>query len=160
MKTLKALFMVCALSILVTPALVNGENPNRISDDVAPSTRTDITLRGYFKDTARNRIRTFAVAPGTAAFTVQNHAYQLQQTEGRLTEAYYYPEGSAIPGDELTYAKNLREVHFLLYDTEGLSSWRYVYRQDYRDRNRDKAIFIDCSRDKKSDYCRDNHIID
>jgi hypothetical protein len=155
MKVSKILVVVCALFGLAASLSAYGENPNSISDDVMPEARTDITLQGYFKDSARNRIWTFAYAPGTEVFTIKNHAHQLLKTEGRVSEVYYYPAGSVIPGDELTYARNLRGAHFLLYDTDGPSSWHYAYRLDEKNRE----TFVDCETDKISDYCRDNNVI-
>ena len=153
MKMFKKFLVVGLVSLLIAPLNSYGENPNHISDDVMPSNRVDIQLRGYFKEN-RNRIRTFSYEPGTEMFTIWNHAKQLQKTDVRITEAYYYPAGSRIPGNELTYSKNLRDVHFLFFDTEGLSPWRYVYRKEgYQEE------FIDCAHDKQSKLCRDNYVI-
>ena len=154
MKMFKKLLITGLVSLTVAPLGAYEGHPNHIGDDVMPSNRIDIQLRGYFKDGNRNRIRTFSYEPGTEMFTIWNHAKQLQKTDVSVTEAYYYPADSRIPGNELTYSRNLRDTHFLLFGTEGLSSWRYVYRKEGN-----KEEFIDCGHNKRSLLCRDNHVI-
>ena len=68
---------------------------------------SDIIQEGYFKDSAKNRIFTFSYKNGTKENDILSHAKKQTHTEPRLTGCYYFVEGSTIPRDGITLARNL-----------------------------------------------------
>lgn len=114
------------------------------------SVAADIRQVGYFKDGARNRIFSLAFAPNVGKATIRAHAEGLAFTQGQMMAAYYYPDGSKIPADGLTLAKSVLHATDVLYETRGLSRWRYAFMRDF-----DGAVrFVDCQAEPKNDLCR------
>jgi hypothetical protein len=107
---------------------------------------------GYFKDDANNRIHTIAFKPGATEQEINEHAEGLMHTQGQMLAAYYYSEGSVIPADGVTLAGSLDEANNVLYEVEGLSSWRYAFMRYFRG----NAEFVDCELSPDNPLCRKN----
>ena len=98
---------------------------------------------GYFKDEGKNRIFTIAYKSGTSEHEIRSHAESLMYTSGQMMAAYFYPEGSHIPADEVTLAGSLVKANEVLYETPGWSKWRYAYMRYFNG----KPEFVDCEQD-------------
>jgi hypothetical protein len=111
---------------------------------------TGIQRVGYFKDDSRNRIYTFSYTPVATSDAIGEHAATLPYTPGQMLAAYFYPEGSTIPADGVTLAKTLLQANDVLYETPGLSRWRYAFMRSFSG----EAKFVDCQDTPKDDLCR------
>jgi len=107
---------------------------------------------GYFKNNARNRIFTYSFKSGTTKQEVKEYARNLMNTPGRMTAAYFYPEGSLIPRDGVTLANSMDRVNYVLYDMPGLNKWRYAYMKYFTG----SSEFVDCQESPNHDLCRKN----
>jgi hypothetical protein len=107
-----------------------------------------ITNEGYFKDKDKDRINTYSFKKEVSEQQLKEHALKLMNTSGRMTAAYYYPEGSKIP-QNISLAKNVFNVNNIL-DNPRFSSWRYAYMNYYNG----KKEFVDCEKMPKNDLCR------
>jgi len=105
---------------------------------------------GYLKDGSRNRIFTFEYKKGTPISTIRSFAQNLINTQGQITAAYFYREGSRIPADGVTLAGSVFRANNVLYDMQGLSKWRYAYMEGFNG----SAQFVDCKKTPKNDLCR------
>ena len=106
---------------------------------------------GYFKDDLRNRIVTVTYKPGTSANEIRTYAESLMYTEGQMMAAYFYSEGGLVPADGVTLASTMTEVNDLLYETPGLSNWRYAYMRYFKI---GATEFVNCEHDLDNDLCR------
>lgn len=136
-------FGVILGAILLFGNLFGGGSASQSSD--APKFRQV----GYLKDGVNNRIFTFRIPVSASTNAVRGHAAQLPNTAGQMTAAYYYPEGSVIPADGVTLAGDILEANRVLYETPGLSPWRYAYMRSYNG----KVGFYDCEATPKGDLC-------
>ncbi|MDP6499623.1 MAG: hypothetical protein QF743_02825, partial [Candidatus Marinimicrobia bacterium] len=107
-----------------------------------------ITNEGYFKNKERDRINTYSFKKEVSEQQLKEHALKLMNTSGRITAAYYYPEGSKIP-QNISIAKNIYNVNDIL-DNPRFSSWRYAYMNYYIG----KKEFVDCQKMPKNGLCR------
>lgn len=105
---------------------------------------------GYLKDSAKNRVFTIAYTAGTTDQEVRSHAKRLMHTQGRMMAAYFYPEGSSIPADGVTLAGSVFKANDVLFETPGLSKWRYAYMRHFRG----TSEFVDCEKTPDSALCR------
>jgi hypothetical protein len=105
---------------------------------------------GYFQDAKYNRIFTYTFPSAATSDEIEHAAYALPYTRGQLLAAYFYPEGSRIPADGITLAANVFRANEVLYDTPGLSSWRYAFMIPLAG----LAEFVDCQATPKNDLCR------
>ena len=124
------------LAIFALPVLLVGCSD---SSSTAPSKQSSFRQVGYFKN-ASNRIFTIAYTEGTSESEIRAHAEGLMYTPGKMTAAYFYQEGSMIPADGVTLAQTVFEANEVLYDTPGLSSWRYAYMRSFKG----TTEFVDC----------------
>ncbi len=104
---------------------------------------------GYFKDRARNRIFTIAYKTDTPRSEIRAHAEKLMYTHGQLMASYFYPEGSLIPADGVTLARTIHKANEVLYETPGLSTWRYAFMRYLNG----TAEFVDCQENPGHDLC-------
>lgn len=118
--------------------------------DGAASSQSAFRQVGYLKDNAKNRIFTIAYKPGTTEQEVRNYAERLMHTQGQMMAAYFYPEGSVIPADGVTLAGSVFKANDILFETSGLSKWRYAYMRHFRG----TSEFVDCDKTPDSDLCR------
>jgi hypothetical protein len=114
------------------------------------SPQADFREVGYFKDNAKNRVFTIAYKPDTTEHEIRAYAEGLMYTSGQMTAAYFYPEGGLIPADGITLAGSVFEANDVLYESPGLSKWRYAYMKGFRG----TSEFVDCERDPDNDLCR------
>ena len=105
---------------------------------------------GYLKDNGKNRIFTIAYKPGTTEQEVRSHAERLMYTQGQVMAAYFYPEGSLIPADGVTLAGSMFKANDVLFETPGLSKWRYAYMRYLKG----TSEFVDCEKTADNDLCR------
>jgi hypothetical protein len=105
---------------------------------------------GYLKDKGQNRIFTFLFKKGVTEQEIKKHSKNLPNTSHRMTAAYYYMEGSAIPADGVTLAGTVFKANNVLYETPGLSKWQYAFMLGF------KGIpqFVNCIKDPRNDLCR------
>ena len=105
---------------------------------------------GYLKDKGKNRIFTLSFKSGVTEQEIRKHAQNLPNTSHRMTAAYYYIKGSAIPADGVTLAGTVLKANNMLYETPGLSKWQYAFMLGF------KGIpqFVNCIKDPKNDLCR------
>ena len=111
------------------------------STSTDPSERSSFERIGYLKHND-NRIFTIAYKAGTPESEIRAHAEGLPYTDRRVMAVYYYPEGSKIPADGITLAAGIFEANEVLYETPGLSPWRYAYMRSFSG----KTEFVDCQR--------------
>ena len=140
--------MFCFLIVLICFVL------GSVVDGSAADTGQQAKLRrvGYFKDSNRNRIYTISIKAGTTEKEVRSYAKRLTHTQGRIMAAYFYIEGGAIPGDDVTLAKNVFHVNEILYEQPGLSKWRYAFMRYLTG----KTEFVDCQQESENALCRIN----
>lgn len=105
---------------------------------------------GYFKDSNKNRIFTHSYKPGTTEQEIKAHAEKLMHTDWRMTVGYYYIEGSVIPADGITQARNIDHANAILYNMRGLSKWQYSYLISFKG----KRGFVNCQKDPSDGLCR------
>lgn len=103
----------------------------------------------YFKNDGSDRIFVFAIEPGVDANDARSHAEGLMNTSGRMTAAYYFDRGASLPRDGVTLARDLVAANAALYDTPGLSSWRFAYVKRGQD-----VLFADCRSRPTDSLCR------
>ena len=132
-------FLVLLLSVTVAAC-----------SDGSSSDQENFTEVGYLKDNAKNRILTISYKLGTSEDEIRAHAEGLMYTSGQMMAAYFYPEESIIPADGVTLAGSVSEANDVLYETPGLSKWRYAYMR-YFDGT---SEFVDCEQDPDNDLCR------
>ena len=118
--------------------------------DGTSSSQSAFRQVGYLKDNAKNRIFTIAYKPGTTEQEVRSHAERSMHTQGQMMAAYFYPEGSVIPADGVTLAGSVFKANDVLFETPGLSKWRYAYMRHFRG----TSEFVDCEKTPNSDLCR------
>lgn len=118
--------------------------------DGASNSQSAFRQVGYLKDSAKNRIFTIAYKAGTTEQEVRNHAERLMHTQGQMMSAYYYPEGSVIPADGVTLAGSVFKANDVLFETPGLSKWRYAYMRHFIG----TSEFVDCEKSPDNDLCR------
>ena len=106
--------------------------------------------KGYLKDAAKNRVFTVLMMRDVSKSEVLYFASRKPNTVGQLTAVYFYEPGSIMPVDGITFAKTVFEANSILYDTEGLSAWRYVFMK-YLNGN---EVLVDCVADSDNDLCR------
>lgn len=105
---------------------------------------------GYYKDSAMNRVQTFSFDSTVTEAEIRTHAERQTSAPGQLTAAYYYPSGSVIPADGITRATRLDQVNEVLYETPGLSRWRYAFMRPIIG----DVQFVDCEATPKDGLCR------
>lgn len=111
---------------------------------------TDFTDAGYLKDNAKNRLFTVRMHAKTTAEKAIEYANNKPHTPGRITAVYFYPPKSIVPADGVTFARSLIRANAVIYDTVGLSAWRYSY---VKHRN-GSSSFVDCEADRTNALCR------
>jgi hypothetical protein len=116
-----------------------------------PPPKTAISVAGYFKDQAQQRIYSQIYTPATSSTAIRAHANTLMHTKGSMTAAYYYPSNAqSVPRDALTLAKNIHAANHLMYEKPGLSQWHYAYMKD----RRGNITLVDCQTTPQHDLCR------
>lgn len=105
---------------------------------------------GYLKDAKKNRIYTVSYSPGTPESEIRAYAAKLMHSQGQLTAAYFYPEGSQIPADGITLAGSILKANEVLYETPGLSNWHFAYMRYFTG----NTEFVDCRDTPDHDLCR------
>jgi hypothetical protein len=105
---------------------------------------------GYLKDKGKNRIFTLSFKSGVTEQEIRKHAENLPNTSRRMTAAYYYIEGSAIPADGVTLAGTVFKANNMVYETPGLSKWQYAFMLGFKG----VPQFVNCIKDPKNDLCR------
>ena len=115
-------------------------------------TASEIRQVGYFKSDTQVRIFTFAYLPGLGKTEIRAFAEKLMHTSGRPTFAYFYQdvEDAVIPADGVTLAGSLDAANNILYETPGLSKWRYAYLKAPRG----NVSFVDCEETPEDGLCR------
>lgn len=141
-------FFAILLSVIVV-GCSNGPSDTPPSDGVSDNVSVFRQV-GYLKDNAKNRIFTIAYKPGTTEQEIQSHAEQLMNTQGQITAAYYYPEGSVIPADDVTLAGSVFKANNVLYDTPGFSKWHYAFMRHFKG----TSEFVNCEKSPDNDLCR------
>jgi hypothetical protein len=89
---------------------------------------------------------------GSTQKEIRSYAEQLTYTQGQVMAAYFYIEGSTIPADGVTLAKSIFQANNAIYESPGLSSWRYVFMRYLKG----TTDFVDCQKTSNSDLCRQN----
>jgi hypothetical protein len=112
----------------------------------------DSNLRqvGYFKGKAKNRVFTIEMKAPISKSGALKFAKSKPNTPSQVTAVYFYPAGSTIPADGVTLAKNFFQVNSVLYDTQGLSKWRFAYMKYFNGAD----SFVDCKESPTNDLCR------
>lgn len=111
-------------------------------------------MLGYFKSEVKDRIRTYKCPIGTEETEVRNYAVQLVHTPGQFTAAYFYSEGARVPADGVTFGRSVFRVNRLLYDTPGLSNWRFAFMRD----RLGNITFVDCRIPPSREYGEDRSL--
>lgn len=109
-----------------------------------------ISRVGYLKDKSNNRIFTYSFKKGVTEQEIREHAKNLPNTNGRMTAAYYYIEGSLIPADGVTLAGSVFKANDVLFETPGLSKWQYAYMLGFKG----EPQFVNCVTNPDNDLCR------
>lgn len=133
--------------LLVATLTACSDGPSK---DQSSSNRENFREVGYLKDNTKNRIFTIAYKPDTSEQEIRAHAESLMYTQGQMTAAYFYPEESLIPADGVTLAGSVFEANDVLYETPGLSKWRYAYMRGING----TSEFVDCEQDSGNDLCK------
>nr|AOH36862.1 hypothetical protein BGP89_11275 [Luteimonas sp. JM171] len=105
---------------------------------------------GYFKDSQGNRIFTLEMPPGFSESQALADARRRPYTSGQVTGAYYFDHRTSIPRDGITRAGSFFAANDVLYETAGLSAWRYAFVKGPDGGEQ----FVDCTRDRESGLCR------
>ena len=81
---------------------------------------------------------------------MRSYAVSRPNTPGQMTAVFFYPEGSLIPADGVTRARSIWEVNRVLYETPGLSPWRYAWMKGHAGH----VVFGNCQKQQKHSLCR------
>jgi hypothetical protein len=98
-------------------------------DGVEPS-ELEFWHAGYYRDDAMNRLFTIGFLPRVGEAEIRRYAKQLTYTPGHTTVAFFYVEGSRIPGAGITNATSLADAKQALRTLTGASPWRYATLKD------------------------------
>ena len=108
--------------------------------------------KGYFKDDSLNRIVSVELLKSQYSRSeVVKWAERTPNTPGQITQVYFYQRGGVIPSDGLTVdATSVLDAQEMLWETRGLSKWRYAYVTMING----STQFIECEADPSNDFCR------
>lgn len=144
--------IVAGLLLLVIATVITGKKTfhdewSAKSNSVAAE--PSIAPKGYFKDDLGNRLYTFQIARTTTAAQIQADANNLAFTAGHPMSAYYYIEGSQMPIDGVTFAKDYLDA-IRVTDTPGLARPAYVFIRDIDGKG---STFTDCLSNPRDPTC-------
>lgn len=117
----------------------------------SPATEPSLSIEGNFLSSTQSRIYTVSVRSGTKPETVAQHARSLPFTIGQVTAAYYYPEETVIPCDDITLAASYNLANEVIYDNPAMGKWRFAYMRSFAGSD---PTFVDCQSEPGHDLCR------
>ena len=145
-------FIVLMILLLFTYSVVSGFNGNEaVSADISKTdSAPDFHQVGYFKDDSKNHILTVRIPVTATKDQVEQYAKDQTNKEGHPASLYFFEDGSMIPVDGIMRAESLLAVNELLYNTDGLSKWRFAFMRKQNGSTR----MVDCAKYPESDLCR------
>lgn len=135
------------LIVIAIAALIWWSVIDDATDDSPPS---PFRQAGYMQASNMDRVFTVEMRGDVDANAARRHAQAKPNTPGRMTSVYFYPRGAKIPADGITRSENVFAANKVLYETAGLSKWRYAYMLHRNGR----AEFVDCQAEPGNDLCR------
>jgi len=138
--------------LLFSYSVVNGFNGNgTASADISKAdTVPDFHQVGYFKDDSRNHILTVRIPATATKDQVEQYAKDQTIKAGHPASLYFFEDGSVIPVYGIMQAESSLVVNDLLYNTDGLSKWRFAFMRKQNGSTR----MVDCAKYPESDLCR------
>jgi hypothetical protein len=130
---------VLGLAALVVATVALGWLGKSMIDD-QPLGVVPFWHEGYFRADTGDRLFTIGYLPTVSEPDIVEYARQLTYTPGRTTIAFFYPEGSRIPGATVTSAPSLAQARQAMSTATGASPWRYAAVHD----ERGEVRLVDC----------------
>ena len=104
---------------------------------------------GYFKQN-RNRIKTVVMRGKVSKEEALDYGRNTMNTSGRLTAVYFYVQGSVVPNDQLTLARDVFSANDVLHEGAGYGKWKYVYMKAITG----EEFLVDCEAESGNTLCR------
>ena len=144
--------IVLMILLLFSYSVVNGFNDNgSVSADIhEANSALSFHQVGYFKHDSRHHILTVRIPATATREQVEQYARDQTEQTRQQSSFYFFEDGSAIPVDRISRADNLLAVNDLLYNTEGLSKWRFAFMR----KSNGSTRMVDCAKYPESDLCR------
>ena len=144
--------IVLMILLLFTYSVVGGFNGNgAVSADISKAnSASEFHKIGHYTDDSRNHILTVRIPVTATKDQVEQYAKEQTNKAEHPTSLYFFEDGSMIPVDAIMRAESLLAVNDLLYNTDGLSKWRFAFMRKQNGSTR----MVDCAKYPESDLCR------
>ena len=70
--------------------------------------------------------------------------------EGHMTAAYFFPQGSTMPEEDLTKVTSIYVANEYLYNSPDVDPWQYAVIIHFNQ----KGFIVNCAKSPLDDYCR------
>ncbi len=106
----------------------------------------------------KNRIFTYEYTgnPSTKDIATYVLANKPKHTEGYVTAAYFFPEGSGMPQSNFKSITSMYVANEYLYNSPEVDPWKYAVIIHFNK----KGFIVNCSKNPMDAYCRKNRKAD
>lgn len=104
----------------------------------------------FLRDVNSNRIFTFAVPASTQLDAVRKHVRSLPLESGPTTAAYYFMLKDSSSSRAISFAEDVKDANYMLYEKPGISTWRFAYTKS----GDGAESFVDCQVTPSHRLCR------